>query len=149
MNIGVVTSICKAQGMSSVCLKSGCVYNSPGCRLTPLSTSCIWDPMGGLSEKICKTNNVAWCPTMDGMFTDHLGTFLMNTKIHGACGFVSTDPYQTWCAHGDNYVSSEAKPLYAYCVLQIGTYTNKTRAGYVQLGESFQKVKLGFRQAVV
>ena len=40
MNIGVVTAICKAQGMSSVCLKDGCVFNSPGCRVTPLSTDC-------------------------------------------------------------------------------------------------------------
>merc|ERR1711983_533348 len=38
MNLGVVTDTCESHGMKSVCFKSGCSYNSDGCRVTPLST---------------------------------------------------------------------------------------------------------------
>ena len=121
MNIGVVTAICKAQGMNSVCLQSGCIHNSPGCRLTPLSTSCTREgPMTGLARKICNTRYVDQCPSMDGMFTDHLSSFLAagTDVINGACGFVSSEPSWKWCTRGGaNFVSSESKPLYAYCVL--------------------------------
>ena len=69
MMVGVVTSICKSQGMSSVCLASGCVYNPPDCRATPLGTYC-GTPMTGLSKKICNY----WAP-------DYCHTFVNIRKV--------------------------------------------------------------------
>ena len=41
MNHGVVTATCEAHGMKAVCLSdSGCIHNSDGCRVTPLSKYC-------------------------------------------------------------------------------------------------------------
>ena len=118
--IGVVTSICKAQGMSSVCLKSGCVFNPPDCRVTPLSTFC-GTPMTGLSERICNYWAPDYCKSLDGLFTDHLSSLIYGTKGQGACGYLSnprpSGHREGNCVSGDDYVSSETKPLYAYCVL--------------------------------
>merc|ERR1712042_381651 len=107
MNVGVVTATCKAQGMSSVCLSSGCKYNSPGCKLTPLSTSCD-NPMVGLMYKICGSEGWVFdCSSMDGLFTDTLN--LMRTgnpqiTLRGACGSVpSVPPVPLYCAHGDDH----------------------------------------------
>ena len=109
MNLGVVTETCESQGMKSVCLQSGCRHNSDGCRETRLSTYCGW-PMKGLSRKICNGKTPNACPSMDGMFTDHKSSYDIGG---GACGTMSG----SWCASGKDFVSSEAKPLYAYCVL--------------------------------
>ena len=148
MNIGVVTAICKAQGMSSVCLASGCVFNSPGCRVTPLSTNCNV-PLVGLAQTLCADRWMGtgrwrpwYCPSVDGIFTDHLSTLQYGTKGQGACGYnyeANRGCRYKCCLSGDDYVSSETKPFYAYCVLQKGTNTNrnKTRVGYVQLGGDF------------
>ena len=120
MNIGVVTSICKSQGMSSVCLASGCVFNPPDCRVTPLSTNCNI-AMTGLSKKICNDWAPDYCKAMDGLFTDHLSSLSYGTKGQGACGIMSnprpSGHPKGYCVSGDDYVSSKTKPLYAYCVL--------------------------------
>jgi len=108
MNVGVVTETCEAHGMKSVCLQAGCKHNSDGCRVTPLSIQCA-NPMIGLSIKICDGKTPRSCPSMDGMFPDHKGTYYGQ----GACGTLSGK----WCAAGRDAVSSEAKQLYAYCVL--------------------------------
>jgi len=128
MNIGVVTATCQAQGMKSLCLKDGCIYNTPHCRDTPLSDNCNI-PMRGLSRKICNTNDPRYCSSMDGLFTDHLSTLHAGTKGQGACGYVSTDParWKNQCVSGDGYVSSKTKPLYAYCVSDTTTTSPPTK----------------------
>jgi len=141
MNIGVVTATCKAQGMSSVCLSPDCIYNTPGCRVTPLGNFC-GTPMRGLAENICNNLDPRYCSSMDGMFTDHLSSLQYDTKGQGACGYVSSDPgrWKTNCVSGDGYVSSDAKPLYAFCVsdttkttLPISTTPTSAKTGGVQL----------------
>ena len=108
MNLGVVTDTCEAHDMKAVCLyDSGCNRNSAGCRVTPLSKHC-GEPMYGLSKKICNGKTPRQCPSMDGMFSDHSSSYRSV-----ACGTISGK----WCAPGKDFVSSEAKPLYAYCVM--------------------------------
>merc|ERR1712098_412101 len=93
MDLGVVTDTCEAHGMKSVCFKSGCVHNSDGCRVTPLSTECA-NAMNGLSNKICSGKYPRECPSMDGMFTDHKSSYRVGNG--GACGTISG----RWCVAG-------------------------------------------------
>ena len=126
MNLGVVTDTCEAQGMKSVCFKSGCRHNSDGCRVTPLSTNCNV-PLVGLAQTLCADRWMGtgrwrpwYCPNVDGIFTDHLSTLRYGTKGQGACGYnyeVNRGCRYNCCLSGDDYVSSETAPLYAYCVL--------------------------------
>ena len=109
MILGVVTDTCEAHGMKAVCLSDGCSHNSDGCRVTPLSIQC-GNPMYALSKKICNGKSPTYCPSMDGMFSDHKSNFYTGM---GSCGTLSG----RWCAPGKDNVSSVAKPLYAYCVM--------------------------------
>ena len=77
--------------------------------------------MRGLAQKICGYWAPDRCTSLDGVFTDVLSSYMKGTKGQGTCGYI-TNPRPSGhregnCVSGDDYVSSETKPLYAYCVL--------------------------------
>jgi len=101
-----VATTCEGVNLKAVCSgPTDCQYtDTTKCMVTKLSTDCS-NPLKPLSKAICSGSGPADCPEIDGVFSYLKGYF------RGPCGVLDGE-YCTW---GPQQVSTEEKPLFAYC----------------------------------
>jgi len=106
---GAVADTCEAAGMRAVC-PGDCPGSSARCEVVDFEVGDCYNPMYGLSKKLCNGGQPRYCPQMDGLFN----VSLLKRHNGGECGIVSGN----WCANGNDYRSGNGKTYYAYCVKQ-------------------------------